>query len=233
MGFSYVCPVGSYGSAACKNYFAGAYNFRVADYEVFAITAASVMLSAAAEKHILAWVAADLPAFKGAAPKLERCYSMAQSGDGGSAHGFHAACDSKGPTVTVVKTTAGFVFGGVADKSWAGAGFAASSSAFMFCLSCSGAAKGAPPHQLKLTENDRKGRSSTRALYRDPRYGPVFGAGTDLKLVSDAGKRESSAELGFSYACPAGSYGSTACKNYLAGALHFTLADYEVFVLKQ
>lgn len=47
------------------------------------------------------------------------------------------------------------------------------------------------------------------------------------------GRRKSSAELGFSYACPAGSYGSTACKNYLAGALHFTLADYEVFVLKQ
>ena len=71
----------------------------------------------------------DLPEFKGGTPKLERCFSMAESNDystcqkslfgqkppnpgckksaergKGDSHDFHKACDGKGPTVSVFKT---------------------------------------------------------------------------------------------------------------------------------
>ena len=98
---------------------------------------------------IKGWVQAGFAAFKGKAVKLVRCYSMAQSGDGGKSQGFHTACDNKGPTVTVVKTTKGWIFGGAADMSWAsGNAHVASDSAFLFCVKCAGTNPGAEPSQL-------------------------------------------------------------------------------------
>ena len=38
--------------------------------------------------------------------------------DGGNGRDWHAKCDGKGPTLTVMKATNGWVFGGYASKSW-------------------------------------------------------------------------------------------------------------------
>ena len=175
------------------------------------------------------WVQSDFEEFKGTAVSLVRCYSMAQSGDGisGSAKGFHAACDGKGATVTIVKTKKGFVFGGAADKSWASPGswaLDASDSAFLFCVKCAGAG----PSQLKLT-----GKNNQDALGHHSGYGPIFGFnefGNDLLIDTPSGPSCSS--LGYTYTCPAGRFGSAACSNYLAGSRHFAVADYEVFVIR-
>jgi len=40
------------------------------------------------------------------------------SRDGKSAHDFHSKCDDKGPTLTIVRTITGKIFGGYTDTSW-------------------------------------------------------------------------------------------------------------------
>ena len=179
---------------------------------------------------IKGWVQKDFAAFKGKAVKLVRCYSMADSGDGGStSQGFHSACDDKGPTITIVKTKEGFVFGGAADKSWGSGGhYVASDSAFLFCLNCAGAAMGAAPSQIKQT-----GMTNYQGtLVHHKSLGPIFGQAPGLRIDTGGASAESSqGKLGYSYSCPAGKYKSEACNNYLAGSGTFVVDDYEVFVV--
>ena len=127
----------------------------------------------------------------------------------------------------MVKTTKGWIFGGAADKSWAsGAGkWAASDSAFLFCVKCAGVKPGAAPSQLKLN-----GKNNQDALLPSP-SGPAFGGGYDLDIASTPGgtSTASYSNLGSTYTCPTG---QDYCTNYLAGSLKFTVADYEVFVIE-
>jgi len=237
LGHTYTCPAGVYGgtgSAACRNYFTGSRAFTVADYEVFVVKAAFVSAIFTGGGDVAAvkgWVQNDFSEFKDQSISLERCYSMAQSGDGGSAKGFHDACNGRGATVTIVKTKEGHVFGGAADKSWASpsnGAYTASDSSFLFCINCAGAKPNAAPGQLKLTGKD----SGKFALYHDSRFGPIFGRGHDLYIASRPGGTSTAAHLGHTYTCPDGQPGSTGCNNYLAGSRSFVIADFEVFVLK-
>ena len=175
---------------------------------------------------VTGWMTTDFPAFRGKSVKLERCYSMAQSGDSVTAKGFHDSCDGKGATAVVVKSKEGHVFGGAVDKSWASYGdYTPSSAAFIFCISCAGVGKNNPPSQLKLN-----GQNNQSALRHYRFTGPIFGGGIDLRINGKPGA--SNSNLGFTYTCPAGQHHSTACDNYLAGASSFTVADYEVFVIQ-
>jgi hypothetical protein len=45
------------------------------------------------------------------------------SRDGFRGVDFHAKCDDKGATVTIVKSTEGCIFGGYSDQSWVGGGY--------------------------------------------------------------------------------------------------------------
>jgi len=57
------------------------------------------------------------------------------SRDGFAASAFHLKCDNAGPTVTVIKSTTGRVFGGYTTKSWGGASsWITDSSAFLFSV---------------------------------------------------------------------------------------------------
>ena len=59
------------------------------------------------------------------------------SRDGWTASDFHGMCDDKGATITVVKSSDGYVFGGYSDVAWSGGGgWAGSSEAFLFSLEC-------------------------------------------------------------------------------------------------
>ena len=131
-------------------------------------------------------------------------------------------------------TSQGFIFGGAADKDWTprGSAYAASDSAFLFCVKCAGASKYAAPSQLKLN-----GKYNKNALYHNSDYGPVFGS--DLHIGTTPGFEgvgargpASFSNLGHAYTCPAGQYTSDPCASYLAGSYKFTVADYEVFVIE-
>jgi len=210
----------------CPNVPGGSQSVHVVESAIFKGEVATVMC----------WVQTDFAEFKGKTVKLERCYSMAESGDAGKVNGFHSACDNKGPTVTVVKTNEGFIFGGAADKGWASPGgwsgsYVASDSAFLFCVNCAGARTGAAPSQLKLT-----GRNNHRALYHSANAGPIFGFDLDI-LVNKPGPNSATggtntaalSSLGYTYTCPDGISAGEACGGYLAGHYEFDNTDVEIF----
>lgn len=83
--------------------------------------------------------------------------------DGDSVSTFHSRCDGEGPTVTIVETTLGVMFGGFTDQSWSSsAGYGSDADAFVFRLR---------PSKMKF-----KVSSSSYAIYRHSSYGPQFGA---------------------------------------------------------
>merc|ERR1719419_142049 len=98
------------------------------------------------------------------------------SKDGDSSSYFHSRCDSKGPTVVIVETKAGNVFGGYTYTSWASSGgYASSSGAFLFQL------------RPSMKQYSQRSSSSSYSIYRHSSYGPVFGYGLTLMLTSCTG----------------------------------------------
>jgi len=86
------------------------------------------------------------------------------SKDGDAASTFHDRCDGEGPTVTIVETTQGVVFGGYTDVSWvSGSGsWGIDKDAFVFRL------RPAPIKKFEVY-------STGYAIYRHSSYGPQFG----------------------------------------------------------
>ena len=94
------------------------------------------------------------------------------SRDGWSTQDFHAKCDGMGPTITIVQTKEGYVFGAYSDKSFqsASTNYESSRSAFLFSIKCHA---GLPPFTLDIREE-----SQETALYNGGvHYGPHFGGG--------------------------------------------------------
>ncbi len=136
--------------------------------------------------------------------------------DGFAAADFHRLCDAKGPTVTVVQTPQGCVFGGYASVSWTRAGeWLSAPGSFLFTLRNS---RNLPPQTFALKE-------PLNAIYCYMNSGPAFGGGHDLRVMSEANASSSSySKLGRSYALPAG-----CTSDILAGAEYFTVSEWEVF----
>ena len=69
----------------------------------------------------------------GVSGDLELLYRGSQ--DGWKTSDFHAKCDDKGATITVIRSSDGFIFGGFADKSWKSSDkYCKSDKAFLFFL---------------------------------------------------------------------------------------------------
>jgi hypothetical protein len=94
----------------------------------------------------------------------------------GSTHGwerskFHELCDEKGPTITVMKSKAGRVFGGFAMQSWDSktGGFKADEKAFIYSID---------------RQQIYRVIDALKALYCHSYCGPMFG-GWALGLAED------------------------------------------------
>jgi len=84
--------------------------------------------------------------------------------DGQSDSSFHSRCDGKGPTVVIIKTKSGNMFGGYTYTSWhSSAGYGASSKGFLFRL------------RPTIKRYDQRSGKEGYAIYRSSSYGPVFG----------------------------------------------------------
>jgi len=84
------------------------------------------------------------------------------SKDGDSVSTFHSRCNDEGPTVTIVETTLGVMFGGFTDQSWSSStGWGSDADAFVFRLR---------PSKMKF-----KVSSSSTAIWKHASYGPQFG----------------------------------------------------------
>jgi hypothetical protein len=143
------------------------------------------------------------------------CYS--KSIHGASAATFHKNCDDMGKTLTIAKltSTAGTrIMGGYAASSWSGTGYSYDLSAFLFSLTSD--------HRYDLyTAHDK-------SVYRDPTKGPAFGAGYDF--IVDGTMNGGSCNLGGSYACRVGTFGSSTCRDDLCGTFNtWTVAELEVW----
>jgi len=94
------------------------------------------------------------------------------SRDGDHSSQFHAACDNKGPTLVVVQSTNGAVFGGYTGVGWTTSGsWAADAYSFLF--------------QLRPSFKKYSNENSNYAVLHYADYGPCFGFGHDLVIYNN------------------------------------------------
>ena len=104
--------------------------------------------------------------------------------DGDNAYNFHNLCDDQGPTLTIVESTDGKIFGGYTKESWSGNSFKSDTKAFIFSL-------------------DKKLRAEllqrSYSIYCSPSDGPSFGGGYDLYICSGCLNSRNSYSIPHSY----------------------------------
>merc|ERR1712228_263803 len=139
--------------------------------------------------------------------------------DGFAAHQFHTKCDGKGPTLIVIKSTIGNIFGGYTELPWASSGsYKRDNNAFVYVL------------QSKTNKRQKATKwgvkpSNNNSVYHDSGYGWTQGGGHDFYLCNNCNTVNSSySNLGSSYQAPSD-------KNMLAGSYNFKVTEFEVFHL--
>jgi len=135
------------------------------------------------------------------------------SRDGDRGIDFHEKCDGKGPTVTIIKSTTGYVFGGYTDVSWSccTADWHSSTTSFLFQLRPNFAQytlkSGQEPYAVRHSEDDL-----------------IFGNGGDIFVRSGAlNNSDSGVGPGRSYNVEWGVY------TLNGGEVNFMVQDYFVF----
>jgi hypothetical protein len=137
--------------------------------------------------------------------------------DGFSASTFHRRCNGSGPTISVIKSSSGYIFGGYNPNSWTSSGnYQKASGSFLFSLTNAWSTS-----PTKFSWNRDHGPCDR------PRYGPTFGDGHDLH-ISDACNTNQCSYSHFPY-----SYQDTMGKgnNTFAGSKYFSVSEIEVFKL--
>ena len=147
------------------------------------------------------------------------------SQDGFQASDFHRCCDGKGETVSVLKSSEGFLFGGYTDVPWHNPSLGSwnySTKSFLFSFK-SFLTGGVP---VKLTLNDG---NNSRAVYHCNTNGLVFGYGPCIMFPADNSSKacKTTWNGGHTYHFPPG----ITDNQWLVGKYHFWVSDVEVFSL--
>ena len=146
------------------------------------------------------------------------------SRDGFKASDFHAKCDNKSNTLTIIKTTKGYIFGGYIAVAWNNKGGSrADPNAFIFSLDN-------PDSSPKLFPV-KVGDSCSICCHDS--YGPIFGNGHDICILNDSNTTtESYSSLGYSFDTTLLSGDITTEPTlFLTGSVYFQTAEVEVFQL--
>jgi hypothetical protein len=131
---------------------------------------------------------------------------------------FHKACDSAESTLTVIRSTAGKVFGAYTPNYWGkNNGYIKDDKkeGFIFSLN----------HK---TLHEIKNEKSQYAIYSKPTYGPTFGEGHDICISDQCQIRKCKCILGNTYELPK-KYDVSKARAYLAGEVYFLVDDYIVY----
>ena len=152
-------------------------------------------------------------------PGMKMRLLFRSSRDGASAASFHTACDGQGPTVTLVKSSGGYVFGGYAGVAWSSPTYItyhACPSAFLFTVT--------NPHGDPTTRFMSNGNEYAVVCYSGS--GPMFGRAGDLHVSGafNGGSRTN-------FPC---NYTDTRGRGYatFTGRLYFTPAEVEVWAVE-
>ncbi|CAM4841955.1 unnamed protein product [Rotaria magnacalcarata] len=107
------------------------------------------------------------------------------SRDGFDSNAFHTRCDNQGSTMTVVRSTNNYLFGGYASVGWTSAygAYINDPRAFLFTLT--------NPHNIQPTKYLVKPDKVANALQYSNDYGPIFG-GCDIALFANSNSNQSS-----------------------------------------
>jgi len=148
------------------------------------------------------------------------------SQDGFSASSFHTKCNNQGPTISIVESSNGNIFGGYHSVSWTSSNnYQNAPQNFLFLIKAQKGVKLKLPCQMKANSN-----GSSYGSYDYYIYGPTWGGGHDLCIYGDCNSNNSSySNLGHTFTPPDGfTYGGNA-KDLLAGSYNFTVKEYEVY----
>ena len=141
--------------------------------------------------------------------------------DGFDSQAFHSKCDGKGNTITIIKKSFNFIFGGYASSAWNSYGNSINDpNAFLFSLRRAGVS-----FKYRFTI-----KQTEHALYGNSNYGPIFG-GNDICICNQSDTNKGSfCNFGHSYNLPEGyTFGGNA-RDFLAGNYNqWTTTEIEVF----
>jgi len=140
--------------------------------------------------------------------------------DGFKSNDFHLKCDSKSNTLVIIRSINGNIFGGYTEQDWSGIN-AYKSDANAFLFSC-----------LNKKNNSLKIKCSLEehAIYCDPNYMCVFGAGHDICIVNDCNlNTDSFSNIGKTYTNNSFIYNSNEAKSFMAGSFKFLVNEIEVY----
>ena len=142
--------------------------------------------------------------------------------DGFDAKSFHAKCDNQPNTLTMIKTTKEYVFGGYAAVACdSTSGWKIDPHAFIFSLINATNR----PQLIPIKTDGQQG------VCCDAAYGPTFG-NYDISIASDSNVSTASfSDLGKSYAFALHPYATVGAQSFLAGSCDFQTAEIEVFRL--
>ena len=137
--------------------------------------------------------------------------------DGFRARDFHRLCDSKGPTLTIIKSTNGYLFGGYTRQSWISRySYVRDTHAFLFTLT--------NPYSIRPTKYSIiNGRQNT-AFYGGSNYGPTFGGGHDIYVPDNSKYNNGYTNFGHTYRDTTGRR-----KNTFTGSYKFKTSEIEVY----
>ncbi len=141
------------------------------------------------------------------------------SRDGFYTEYFHSRCDGKPRTLTIIKTTAGYIFGGYTSKAWASpknAEYKEDPHAFLFSFK--------NPSDTPLRLNVVRPQY---AVYHRTDYGPTFGYWHDLHICEGSNIFKRSYIYSQSYELTKGRGLESA--RFFYGDDYFRVADIEVF----
>ena len=141
------------------------------------------------------------------------------SENGFKAEKFHQFCDGKSPTIVLIKSNYGKIFGGYTKSKWSSNDNWVnddSRSSFIFSVQHS------TKHKLKHSKN---------AIFSGKSHGPIFGKGYDIYISNNCNLNTNSfCNLGNSYSLNNCSKSeSIESKTYLAGNINFKITEYEVY----
>ena len=164
-----------------------------------------ILLNEDEKKMVCDWIIERMKS-QGKRVNMTLLYKSTEHGD--SSNNFHNLCNGKGYTLTLVRTTKGYRCGGFTTVSWSSYGnFRNDNNAFLFSLDFK---------EYYLTCD------GSNAIYDHSSYGPTFGGGHDLYIVSGCHSSNSSCDFPNSY------YG-TRYRGLTGGMNSFKVKDVEVY----